>query len=533
MGPVRAIRMHGENYSKALLATISFLQSRTTLVEINKRGQTLLHIAVESGNEPLIRHAVQTDAIEHINRPSVGLYPLDIAIRQQNKTVFDLLMSRSKLRPTFEHLLMCAKECSCDIYFAEKLLDEAYADPANHGMHPRNNFPSILYTSIVYKNFPLAKFLMARSHNINDRIRFFHNARFETVFSLILSEGPDMDVLDFVLELSGKDEADFLVSPRFCGCILHALCENRTNPIDAGLNIQILDRVLRKYRTSQHVNFMGQGIGMHPAGAPLHAAVSKANFEAAQALLNVGADDTLVNMDGQSPLGLADQLLRSNSIFDIADAVEISPSQVESRLAAIRLILSSSKMIPRTSLPIGLEWNEGLSHAKMFVDEKCSTLSSKNSTLVPAESNIRGVSGKGDGIKEYFEERIAKSSEWWNLAKKAQFIHVRLPRDKSELALVQYFAEYLRSADDEDLPRLPDGEKFPQRPWQILRDYLVAKGLELAEGEMKILREQDEDHPMIKEWLSKKYEWWEEWFGADRMAESLCRYSPYRWEVNL
>src|SRR6266516_7237620 len=102
-------------------------------------------------------------------------------------------------------------------------------------------------------------------------------------------------------------------------------------------------------------------------------------------------------------------------------------------------------------------------------------------------------------------------------------------RTDEDLALCSFFWKYLNSTDEADLPRLPDGSEFPKRQWQLMKEMLEKRGVDVTDEDedVMMLRTEEEDHPAIKELAGRKPNWWEENFFGEREAEKLRRYSPW------
>jgi ankyrin repeat protein len=330
----RHIKMHGSHHTVAAIRTVDILaprtKGRTGAGFINRRDQTLLHCVIERGDDELLRHVLDKCYVTDLKKKWRGYSPLGLAILKRNLPVFKLLIERGSTSDLDYLMYLCAKDRYLPLSFAELLLGISTDNEVPFGM-------TSLYTALVHKNFALAGLLMRRrGQNINDRLSL--DAVPVTAFSQILCDGPDADVLNFVLGLSGLDRPDFEVHRAYKGCILHAMCEALVNEMDSLTTKRVFGRVLEGFGEPEQINYVGEGRKMHPVGAPIHVAVENGNVEAVRALVAAGASTTLKGVEGLTPLEMVEERIRDHGGQggDAASDCRLIPHR---RLVQMRLIL--------------------------------------------------------------------------------------------------------------------------------------------------------------------------------------------------
>jgi hypothetical protein len=121
----------------------------------------------------------------------------------------------------------------------------------------------------------------------------------------------------------------------------------------------------------------------------------------------------------------------------------------------------------------------------------------------------------------------------WREVQSVQLMHVTAAaHSREDILRCTRFMDYLLSGEDEDLPQLAGGVKFPDREWKIVADYLAARGNPMGERLLRNSRKLCEDHPKIREWEGKTFGWWEQDFGAEEFVKKLYLYSPWRREAS-
>ena len=139
-------------------------------------------------------------------------------------------------------------------------------------------------------------------------------------------------------------------------------------------------------------------------------------------------------------------------------------------------------------------------------------------------------SGKlADEIGEIFIRDIAFSKGYWEIVRKVQLNHATANvKTREDMALMARFFDYLQTGEDEHLPVLANGEPAPPREWRVMVDYMRFLGDPNIDSSEQGIRRVMEDHPKIKEWLGKRFDWASELVLANYVAEKLCMYSPWR-----
>ncbi|XTI87049.1 ankyrin repeat-containing domain protein [Cenococcum geophilum] len=495
------LKLHGSKFSESITRTVDILLPRTTAPLLNRWEQPLLPCAVMSGKAHLVRHLISSGIVgqDEINKEWRGDTPLNIAIQRRHREIFTLLLDHGADATAPKSLYWCARERGLNLSYAQRLLSQR-----------NKSSPFIIYTAITHRNFALANLLLQENYSLNDRLSFGEVPC--TVFSQILCDGPDLDILDYVLELEGDQKGDLGIHKAYRGCILHAMSESLVNSHDSLATRQIFHRVLKKHSDSSLVNFAGKGRKAHPMGVPLHCAVANANVEAVQELVLVGAKTGLHNPQGETPIELVEAMILS------CTGSHTTPAHRAKRLKDIYFLLKQASQTEDPAKSIGQE-NPEPEDIPGEVENKYATLLRSGKTF--------------EEVNSVFEQDIIKSKYCWEQVRKAQLMHVSAsPRTQEDLFLCARFYEYLLSAVDEDLPALANGDPFPDREWKIIDDWFKAIGKPFSKEEVWILRQKTEDHPKIKEWLGKEFSWASELFMADQWAEKLCRYSPWRSETS-
>jgi hypothetical protein len=233
--PTDQLKLHGSKFSESIARTVDILLPRTTAPLLNRWEQPLLPCAVMSGKAHLVRHLISSGIVgqEEINKKWRGDTPLNIAIKRRHRKIFTLLLDHGADATAPESLYWCARERDLDLSFAQRLLSQG-----------KKSSPFILYTAITHRNLALADLLLQENSSLNDHLSFEEVPC--TVFSQILCDGPDLDILDYVLELEGDQKGDFGIRKAYRGCILHAMSESWVNSHDSLATRQIFHRVLKK-----------------------------------------------------------------------------------------------------------------------------------------------------------------------------------------------------------------------------------------------------------------------------------------------
>jgi ankyrin repeat protein len=316
------MELHGAKFSENLLKTVDILIPRTSVKFLNRWKQPLLPCAVMSGKTYLVQHLIDTKVVgeKEINEQWEGLSPLEIAIQRRHREIFSLLLDHGADSTSRKSLYWCARMRGLDLSYAQELIARG-----------TRGGPFILYTAITHRYFALAAFLLERDHSLNDCLIWGETPC--TVFSQILCDGADLDILDYVLELGDELQGDFGIHKAYHGCILHAMSESLINRHDSLATRQIFHKVLQKYSESSFVNFTGEGRKAHPMGSPLHCAVANINVEAVQELLFAGAKTRLCNARGQTSLEMLNEMI-------LQESQKSSPIERLRRMNDIRFLLT-------------------------------------------------------------------------------------------------------------------------------------------------------------------------------------------------
>jgi ankyrin repeat protein len=328
--------------------TISYIQRFTTRSRVNKFGLTPIYAAVLNGDEETVRHVLNTCGTDSINIPcEADFTPLAIAIMQSNKPVFKLLLNyganvfQRQSKGRYSYLHRCASQFGLDVYFAQELLARGLGQASAEELLMIDSAPAVLYSAITHGNYELAKLLIrkGKGHSVNQAVSRKSD---ETVFCRILSDGPDMACLNFLLELTGRDEPDFCINKTSQASVLHRLSSSLNNPLGAMLTKQVYTRVLQKFGSRDKLDYKPviRWEGRRVAITALHVAVWYGNVEAVLALVKAGANIDERTGEGQSVYQLAEMKVAPEGIPDeLYGEGEESVDRWRKQMATIETIL--------------------------------------------------------------------------------------------------------------------------------------------------------------------------------------------------